>query len=237
MYGIQGTEDQQAALIASLLVVQSDAKNLLVPKDGHNPAFRSKFASYQGIVERVTPMLYANGFAVSFSVTPEGLVLQLLHASGGMITSCLPLEHGRKIDALIEGFRAAAATGSAEAIGPLFKALNGVNPSQMQGAAITYGRRYLMAAILNLVADEDDDGNSAGGGDWGLGSHSSPPQRSSQPPSGGGTSFGGGGGYPSTPCPNCGQDDSVIKDKFAGDPNAKFCWPGKNDGCGHKWVA
>ena len=32
---------------------------------------------------------------------------------------------------------------------------------QGQGSAITYARRYALAAILNVAAEEDDDGNQA----------------------------------------------------------------------------
>jgi hypothetical protein len=34
------------------------------------------------------------------------------------------------------------------------------------GAAITYGKRYLLGMIFNLAVTRDDDGNGAGNGDW-----------------------------------------------------------------------
>ena len=45
---------------------------------------------------------------------------------------------------------------SGELLLPLTKA-----DAQGVGSAITYGRRYGLAAIVGIVADEDDDGNAA----------------------------------------------------------------------------
>ncbi|MFM6079803.1 MAG: ERF family protein [Dolichospermum sp.] len=36
-----------------------------------------------------------------------------------------------------------------------------IQDSQKRGAAITYGRRYSICALLSITADEDDDGNTA----------------------------------------------------------------------------
>jgi len=40
-----------------------------------------------------------------------------------------------------------------------------VDTAQGAGSAITYGRRYALAAALGLASDEDDDGNGAEGND------------------------------------------------------------------------
>ena len=53
------------------------------------------------------------------------------------------------------------------------------NDPQGVGSAITYGRRYGLAAIVGIVADDDDDGNAAslksGNG------HVQPPTKNQQP--------------------------------------------------------
>jgi hypothetical protein len=41
--------------------------------------------------------------------------------------------------------------------------MKGTETPQAQGSAITYARRYVTSALLNLTIDEDDDGNAASG--------------------------------------------------------------------------
>jgi hypothetical protein len=48
------------------------------------------------------------------------------------------------------------------------------NEPQKLGAAITYGRRYALCALLSVTADEDDDGNAAGIGKRGSSSTKPP---------------------------------------------------------------
>jgi hypothetical protein len=104
------------------------------PKDGNNPHFKSKYATLQSIAETAKPILKKHGLAIcqTFETACDGV---------SIITS-LVHESGEYI------------TGS------LFLKPTKNDP-QGYGSAITYGRRYAMAAILGIVADEDDDANAA----------------------------------------------------------------------------
>lgn len=131
--------DSIASLAASLVAAQADMK--AVAKDSVNPAFRSKFASLDNIVETVRPILAKHGLAVvqgaSNPITDEAGALcgfavetMLVHKSGEWLqnTALMPLS---KVD------------------------------PQGSGSAMTYGRRYSLSALLALATDEDDDANTA----------------------------------------------------------------------------
>lgn len=80
------------------------------------------------------------------------------------------------------------------------------NNAQGLGSAITYGRRYGLAALLGIVNDEDDDGNAASG----VGAKKAPAKRQERPASAKGNTFfklpgkpeswGGHGGKPMAEC-------------------------------------
>lgn len=115
-------------------LVKAQAEMPTAPKDGNNPHFKSKYATLQSIAETAKPILKKNGLAIcqTFETACDGV---------SIITS-LVHESGEYI------------TGS------LFLKPTKNDP-QGYGSAITYGRRYAMAAILGIVADEDDDANAA----------------------------------------------------------------------------
>lgn len=115
-------------------LVKAQAEMPTAPKDGNNPHFKSKYATLQSIAETAKPILQKHGLAIcqTFETACDGV---------SIITS-LVHESGEYI------------TGS------LFLKPTKNDP-QGYGSAITYGRRYAMAAILGIVADEDDDANAA----------------------------------------------------------------------------
>lgn len=115
-------------------LVKAQAEMPTAPKDGNNPHFKSKYATLQSIAETAKPILKKHGLAIcqTFETACDGV---------SIITS-LVHESGEYI------------TGS------LFLKPTKNDP-QGYGSAITYGRRYAMAAILGIVADEDDDANAA----------------------------------------------------------------------------
>lgn len=104
-------------------------------KRSANPAFRSKFADLQSILEAIEPALAAHDLVITQTLRRSGesqeLVTTLWHASGESIESVAELRAEKQT-------------------------LQGL------GSAITYLRRYSIQALLNLAA-EDDDGNSASG--------------------------------------------------------------------------
>jgi hypothetical protein len=112
-----------------------------IAKDGKNPAFRSRYATLDGIMETVRPALAAHGLAVVQGVVhPEtgeggrlvGIMVEtrLVHTSGEWLASVVPVP---------------VAKGDAHGL----------------GSALSYGRRYGLSALLALSTDEDDDGNAA----------------------------------------------------------------------------
>lgn len=122
-----------ASLYAALAVAQSEMKNPV--KNATNPAFRSKYANLDAVVEATMPILNKHG--LSLSVWPAGIEegrllcrTRLAHAEGGEIIE--------------------------ESAWPVTK-----NDPQGVGSALTYARRYIISAICGVAPDDDDDGAQA----------------------------------------------------------------------------
>ena len=133
------SSETTATLCAALVAAQGALKP--IAKDGKNPAFRSRYATLDGIMETVRPALAAHGLAVVQGVVhPEtgeggrlvGIMVEtrLVHTSGEWLASVVPVP---------------VAKGDAHGL----------------GSALSYGRRYGISALLALSTDEDDDGNAA----------------------------------------------------------------------------
>jgi hypothetical protein len=103
-------------------------------KDKTNGHFRSKYASLDSVCQ-ATRAIHQHGLSVTYSVDKERgeITATLHHASGQKIASTIP------IDLAPSGNR---------------------NMNQDMGAALTYGRRYSLSALLNVCPDEDVDGNT-----------------------------------------------------------------------------
>jgi hypothetical protein len=121
------------ALAAALAKAQSEMKNAAFNKK--NPHFKSSYADLAGIRDTVTPALAANGIAV---VQTVGLM------EGGAAVLTTRLIHA----------------GGAEITGVYPLPANYADPQKF-GSALTYARRYSLAAICNIASEEDDDGNAA----------------------------------------------------------------------------
>jgi len=104
-------------------------------KDANNPFFKSKYADLSSIVEAIRDSLAGNGLSYMQHLHPSDkhevcVETVVLHASGQWI--------------------------SCGVVGiPVNK-----NDAQGYGSALTYARRYSLAAAVGVVAD-DDDGNAA----------------------------------------------------------------------------
>lgn len=106
-----------------------------VKKDATNPAFRTKYATLQSVLETVEVPLWDNGLLLlqRFDAGEGGpmLITEIVHAAtGDRVASILPVVCKDPTD------------------------------PQKIGGAITYARRYSLLALLGL-SPEDDDGNSA----------------------------------------------------------------------------
>lgn len=121
-------------IFAAVVALQSEINNPKKSKQGHG----YKYAELAQIIELSREPLATNGLAVAqYCTAIDGqsyLVTQMIHSSGQWLRGYYPLEKA--------GMRA-------------------VNDAQQMGAAMTYARRYNLAAILG-VAQEDDDAASLG---------------------------------------------------------------------------
>lgn len=146
----------QSETIGELAQALVKAQAVIRPaiKDKTNPAFRSKYADLGAVWEACRALLADNGLSV----------VQMPEASEpGYVALTTLLLHvsGEFI--------------SSTATAPLVK-----NDPQGVGSALTYLRRYALAAVVGVVADEDDDGNAASNTQP-RAAQSAPPQRQAAP--------------------------------------------------------
>lgn len=100
--------------------------------DGTNPHFKSKYATLSNVTKKVLPALAKNGLSFTTgSFVDNGTLILDAH---------LLHESGESRSMQF----------------PITEA----NPQKV-GSAVTYYRRYALAALTGVVADEDDDGNAA----------------------------------------------------------------------------
>lgn len=120
------------ALAKALAAAQGEMKN--AAKDGTNPHFNSSFATLASVRDVVHGPLSKNGLALT----------QHPSADGNVVTVRTLLLHE------VGGWLSTEITANAKDAGP-----------QAIGSAISYLRRYSLAALCG-VAQEDDDGEAAG---------------------------------------------------------------------------
>lgn len=120
-------------LSKALTLVQGELKP--ASKDSDNPFFKSKYADLNSVWDACREPLAKNGLSViqGNSVGIDNTVI---------VETILAHESGEWIQS--------------ELCLPLAK-----HDPQGVGSAVTYGRRYGLAAIVGIVADIDDDGNAA----------------------------------------------------------------------------
>lgn len=120
-----------------------------IATDANNPQTKSKYATYAALDKALRPIYTEHGFSVAFSTAdgapPEHirLVARVAHKEGHREQPHLDMPSDGK------GAKGGDVMTKTHAI----------------GAAVTYGRRYLLGMIFNIAVGEDDDGNSNGGRD------------------------------------------------------------------------
>lgn len=102
-----------------------------IKKEANNPFFHSLYADLPSIQDAIADPLQESGLVVTQLPCGEGLITMLAHAE----------------------------TGEYIMANSTMKPVK--NDPQSMGSAITYQRRYSLAALLNLNIDKDDDGNAA----------------------------------------------------------------------------
>jgi hypothetical protein len=108
-----------------------------ISKDASNPFFKgSKYATLPHTQLVITPLLRKQGLLLVQPVINNCVVTKLIH-----------IETGQTLESIYE-----------------IKCKDDTNPQHF-GSAVTYARRYSLAAILGLIIDDgsDDDGNIATG--------------------------------------------------------------------------
>lgn len=141
-----------AALAAALSAAQGEMAG--AKKDSENPHFRSKYADLASIWDAARPVLPKHGLAVM--QLPEPVETGYLG-----LTTILTHSSGEFVRSM--------------AVVPLPK-----NDPQGYGSALTYTRRYSLAAILG-IAPEDDDAEAATSRGNGAQRHGDAPQSSRAP--------------------------------------------------------
>ena len=121
----------------------------VVFKDSFNPQLKAKYANLGSILKEINPILAKNGLSVLQIPFDEfSLATMLLHSSGQFMRSVSTI---RPQDAVVR--RGTTAADDVRAITP-----------QAYGSALTYQRRYALAALLSICIDDDDDGNAGSEG-------------------------------------------------------------------------
>ena len=121
-----------AALAAALCETQFEMEG--AKKDNVNPHFKSRYADLASVWNAAKAALHKHGLAIVQAPEP--------YETGIQLRTVLLHKSGEWIDSTI------------------------AIPAQQQsaqgfGSAMSYARRYALAAMIGIVADEDDDGNAA----------------------------------------------------------------------------
>jgi hypothetical protein len=136
------TSPEVAKVSAALVKAQADIR--AVEKSATNPHFRSKYVPLDAIIAMARPALAKHGIAIVQAGTPFD------DGKGLLVETRLVHESGEWIS------------------GVVFIPFGKADP-QGAGAAMTYGRRFGLSALLSISSEEDDDGNSAVSGAKGRG--------------------------------------------------------------------
>lgn len=128
---------------------QAEMRPVLMNAD--NTQTKSRYATYEALDTAIRPIYTRHGFTLSFNMadcpTPDHVRIVCEVACGGHST----FPH---IDMPADGKGA--------------KGGDVMTKTHATGAAITYGRRYLLGMIFNITTTKDDDGNSASNPDMAL---------------------------------------------------------------------
>lgn len=127
------TSEQTSEIFKALANFRTVLKQPM--KDASNPFFKSKYVPLENIVEVVDGAIKGTGLSYCQEATSEGnnisVATHVFHESGQFISFAPLTLPATKADA--QGF----------------------------GSAVTYAKRYSLAAVFGVTSDEDDDGNKA----------------------------------------------------------------------------
>jgi len=141
---LKNQSEQINELASALAKAQSEIQPAL--KDSINPFFKSKYADLSSVWNACKAALTKNGLAV----------IQTMDNLNGQLVLLTTLAHS-----------------SGQWMRSILPIVSARQDAQSIGSAITYMRRYSLAAIVGVTTDDDDDGNSA--------TYTSPSVESSRP--------------------------------------------------------
>lgn len=134
--------DAEVAFIEAMTAAQTEMRPIL--KNSTNSQTHSKYATYDRLDEVLRPIYTKHGFSLSFNTRasdrPEEVVvlLKVLHVAGHCESYEIPMPRDGK-----------GAKGN-----------DVMTKTHATGAAMMYGRRYLVGLAFNLVTSDDMDGNA-----------------------------------------------------------------------------
>lgn len=135
---MQSSESVKNLFLAKL---QCQKELKTVKKDKENPQTRSKYASWDAILETLIPVLNKNGLVLTpipgSSEERISIKVRLDHPDSG--EWCEFEEYSFPKDSNSKNTRASQV--------------------QNEGGILTYAKRYAVTALFNIAADEDTDGN------------------------------------------------------------------------------
>ena len=123
-----------AKLAPALVEAQADIR--AVEKSAVNPHFKSKYVPLDAIIAMARPVLAKHGLTIAQAGTPFD------DGKGLLVETRLIHTSGEWLS------------------GVVYIPFGKVDP-QGAGAAMTYGRRFGLSALLSISSEEDDDGNVA----------------------------------------------------------------------------
>lgn len=134
--------DRQAEQSFQIALAEMQSKMPVIQKTGEirvGKDVRSKFAKFEDINKAVLPIMRDYGFSLTFETQQADQYINVIgvlrHKDGHKESTQLQIPYDN--------------SGSK-------------NPVQAVGSSVSYGKRYVMTALLNLtVADDDDDGVAA----------------------------------------------------------------------------
>lgn len=128
----------------AMKAAQAEMRPVLVNAD--NKQTNSKYATYEALDNAIRPIYTRHGFSLSFDTADCPLPD---HVRVVCEVSCAGHSKLPHIDMPADGKGA--------------KGGDVMTKTHATGAAVTYGRRYLLGMIFNITITKDDDGNSASG--------------------------------------------------------------------------
>jgi hypothetical protein len=137
-------EAGQAKKVFDEAMMQAQAEMRPILVNASNNQTNSKYATYEALDAAIRPVYVRHGFSLVFD------------------TADCPLEHHVRIVCEVScGGHTIRPHIDMPADGKGPKGNDVMTRTHATGAAITYGRRYLLGMIFNLTVTKDDDGNSA----------------------------------------------------------------------------